>query len=461
MASGNISSSTDFVGGGNATSVGAVGGIRDAFVALKYPGLKPAFLANPIEIQIGNFYLPHGLERSESKNYIDFIERSLMSDTFGAARHIGVAALTHGSNWTFKTALSSTSVEDKALTPSAETLVPYWVPQNQNWVSTGGRQYYDITARATYAPIWSDDRLLHFGASARYHRPGDSTAANDDRVMALGANTNAESNILKEGLLGTPDLSCGANPSGALGLAPGSAGVPSPVFGTQITATNGAGKCVKDVFVFGAELSAAYGPVSFQGEYMGAQYNRNASAILENNVAATLANNAYAANAKGYTQYSLSPGGSSLFFSGYYLSAMVFLTGESKASAYQVDNNSNGGGFRQIKIKHPLGDGGWGAFALTARYSEVDLNSGPFQGSNFSNLFGLAPTNAAKAAIYNTSVLGGREEDVTLGLNWYPQTGVRVMANWTRVLALSAPYNAPFENGAHPNTFLVRTQIDW
>ena len=34
---------------------------------------------------------------------------------------------------------------------------------------------------------------------------------------------------------------------------------------------------------------------------MGAQYNRNASAILENNVAATLANNAYAANAKGYT----------------------------------------------------------------------------------------------------------------------------------------------------------------
>jgi phosphate-selective porin OprO/OprP len=453
----------DFVGGSNATTVGAVGGIRDAYVALKYPGFRPPFLENPIEIQIGNFYLPHGMERTESKNYIDFIERSLMSDTFGAARHVGVALLDHGANWTFKTALSSTSVEDATLKPGAETLVPYWVPQNQNWVATGGRQYYDITARATYAPIWTEDRLLHFGASARYHRPGDSTAANDDRVLTPGANTYMESNILKENLLGTPDLSCGANPSGLLGTAPGVAGggVPNPVFGTQIAGTAGAGKCVKDVFVFGAELSGAYGPFSFQGEYMGAQYNRNASAILENNVAATLANTAYAANAKGYTEYPLSPGGSSLFFSGYYISGMLFLTGESKAAAYQVDNNTNGGSFRQIQIKHPLSAGGWGAFALTARYSEVDLNSGPFQGSTFSNLFGLAPTTAGKVGIYNSGVLGGREEDMTVGLNWYAEPGVRVMANWTRVLALSAPYNAPFYNGAHPNTFLVRTQIDW
>ena len=240
----------DFVGGSNTTTVGAVGGIRDAYVALKYPGFRPPFLANPIEIQVGNFYLPHGMERSAtSKNYIDFIERSLMSDTFGASRHVGIALLDHGSNWFVKAALSSTSVEDATLKPAAETPVPYWVPQNQNWVATGGRQYFDITARASYAPIWTEDRLLHFGASGRYHNPGDSTAANDDRVMNLGANTAMESNILKESLLGTPDLSCGANPSGLLGTAPGVAGggVPSPVFGTQIAGTTGAGKCVKDV----------------------------------------------------------------------------------------------------------------------------------------------------------------------------------------------------------------------
>ncbi|MGA8171311.1 MAG: porin [Methylocystis sp.] len=452
----------DFVGGGNATTVGAVGGIRDAYVALKYPGFRPPFLENPIEIQIGNFYLPHGMERSAtSKNYIDFIERSLMSDTFGASRHIGIAALTHGSNWFVKAALSSSSVEDASLKPSAETLVPYWVPQNQNWVGTGGRQYFDITARASYAPIWSEDRLLHFGASGRYHNPGDSTAANDDRVMNLGAGTDMESNILKTNLLGTPDLSCGANPSGALGQVPGAPGVPSPLFGTQIAGTTAAGKCVKDVLVYGAEISGAYGPFSLQAEYMGARYDRNASAILENNVAAILANNAYAPNAKGYTEYPLSPGGSSLYFDGYYVSGMIFLTGESKASAYQVDSNTNGGGFRQIQIKRPLSAGGWGAWALTARLSEVNLNNGPIQNSMFSTLFGLAPTSAGKIAVYNSGVLGGREEDFTLGLNWYAEPGLRVMANWTRVLALSAPSSSPFENGAHPNTFLVRTQIDW
>jgi phosphate-selective porin OprO/OprP len=74
-----------------------------------------------VEIQVGNFYLPHGMERVSSKNNIDFLERSLMSDTFGASRHVGVAALTYGSNWTVKAALSSTSLEDASLKPAAAT----------------------------------------------------------------------------------------------------------------------------------------------------------------------------------------------------------------------------------------------------------------------------------------------------------------------------------------------------
>ncbi|QGM47094.1 porin [Methylocystis heyeri] len=414
----------DFVGGSNAATVGAVGGIRDAYLALIHPGLKPPFLDNPIEIQIGNFYLPHGMERTGSKNYIDFIERSLMSDTFGAARHVGVAALTHGANWTFKAALSSTSVEDAALKPTADYPVPLWVPSKAGWISTGGSQYFDVTARATYAPIWSEDRLLHFGASGRYHRPNDSTAGNDDRVLTPGANTYMESNVLKTNLLGTPDLSCGAY---------GIAGNPAV-----------AGHCVKNLLGYGLEGVAVFGPASIQAEYMNAQYNRDNSRILEANLAGIL-----------------SPGGSSLNYSGYYVSGIYFLTGESKAAAYQVDNNSGGGSFRQIQIKHPLSQGGWGAWALTARYSEVDLNSGPYQGSTFANLIALAPTTKAKTLIFNSGVNGGREQDVTVGLNWYAEPGVRVMANWTRVMALAAPYSQPYLNGAHPNTFLVRTQIDW
>ncbi len=414
----------DFVGGGNAATVGALGGIRDAYIALLHPELKPSFLDNPIEIQVGNFYLPHGMERTESKNYIDFVERSLMSDAFGAQRHIGIAALTHGANWTFKAAISSTSVEDAALKPTADYSVPLWVNSKTGWATSGGTQYFDVTARATFAPVWSEDRLLHIGVSGRYHNPGDSTAGNDDRVMTPGANTYMESNILKTNLLGAPDLSCGAY---------GIAGNP-PV----------AGHCVKNMLGFGLESVAAYGPASIQAEYMNAQYNRDDSRILEANMAGIL-----------------SPGGASVNYSGYYVSAMYFLTGESKATAYQVDSNTNGGGFRQIQIKHPLSEGGLGAWALTGRFSEVDLNSGPYQGVFFSNLIALAPTTRAKTLIFNSSVLGGREEDITVGLNWRPEPGVRVMANWTRVMALSAPYSRPYLNGAHPNSFLVRTQIDW
>ena len=76
---------------------------------------------------------------------------------------------------------------------------------------------------------------------------------------------------------------------------------------------------------------------------MGSLHNGNPYAILSANFVASVANGAWAPTAKSFAPYPFSPGGSSLFFSGYYLSAMWFLTGESKALSYQVDDNSNGG----------------------------------------------------------------------------------------------------------------------
>jgi phosphate-selective porin OprO/OprP len=468
----------DFVGGSNATTVGAPGGIRDAYLAFIHPALNPGFLPNPIEVQVGNFYLPHGLERSAySKINIDFNERALMSDTFGASRHIGAALLTHGNNWFAKAAISSTSFEDASLKPASETAVPLGVGDQANWVSTGGRQYYDLTARASWAPIWQEDELLHIGASGRYHRPNDSTAANDDRVLTPGSNTASESNLLKENFLGTPDLSCSNVPTGNVGVTadpngyfPGSTATGyAPLFGSQISQTAVAGHCLKSVLTFGAELAAAYGPLFFQAEYMGSQYNRDPYAVLRANYVASMTNSFWAPTAKGFTPYPFSPGGASEYFSGYYLYAMWFLTGETKAAAYQVDSNTNGGGFARVPIKNPMSAGGFGAVALTARLSEVDLNSGPFQGNTYNNLYALAPLGAfgsksfglTKLAVYNSGVLGGRQEDMTLGLNWYPEPGIAVKANWTRVMELTASYSQPWTNGAHPNLFVVRTQVDW
>jgi phosphate-selective porin OprO/OprP len=413
----------DFAGS-NTNTVGAIGGIRDAYLLLKTPLLATPYTKDPVAIQVGNFYEPFGLERTQSKNYVDFIERSLAGDTFGPSRHIGVAALAHGENWSAKGGVFSTSPEDKAQTPAAANGTPWWVNKAAGWTSTGGAQYFDVTGRITYAPIYEQDRLLHVGLSGRYHRPNSSTAANDDRVLALGANTNSESNVLKENLLGTPDLSCGTT---ALNLG----------------AVASAGRCVRDVLAYGAEFSGAYGPFAVQAEYNGAHYNRDNQSIL-------------LASATG----NFAPGGSSLNFDGYYVYGTWFLTGESRAAAYQVDD-SNPGNFRQIKINDPFSAGGYGAWELGARFSAVNLNNGPFQGSAYANLLAFAPNARTRTYVANAGVLGGRQEDVTVGVNWYPDTGVRVMANWTRVVSLSAPYDRAYLNGTHPNTFLLRTQVDW
>jgi phosphate-selective porin OprO/OprP len=214
--------------------------------------------------------------------------------------------------------------------------------------------------------------------------------------MLLGSNVNTEANVLGENLLGTPDLSCG----------------------TLFTGTRAvAGKCVTGLVDYGAELVAAYGPFSVQAEYMGSHYNRNSSAL-----------------AFAKTHGVFAPGGPSLNFSGYYVYATWYLTGESRAEAYQTDD-LNPATFRQIKILNPLSAGGIGAWEIGARLSELSLNDAGIQ--------------------------GGRETDLTLGLNWYPDAGIRFMANWVNVLQLAAPFDRPYLKGIHPNIFVMRAQVNW
>jgi phosphate-selective porin OprO/OprP len=155
----------------------------------------------------------------------------------------------------------------------------------------------------------------------------------------------------------------------------------------------------------------------FQAEYMGAHYNRNSSALAF-------------ANAHGV----FAPGGTSLNFGGYYVYATWYFTGESRAEAYQTDE-LNPAIFHQIKILNPLSTGGIGAWEIGARFSEFNLNDAGIQ--------------------------GGRETDLTLGLNWYLDPGFRLMWNWVNVLQLAAPFDRPYLNGIHPNIFVMRGQVNW
>ncbi|WP_457796202.1 OprO/OprP family phosphate-selective porin [Methylocystis sp. S23] len=433
----------DFAGSQYGTPFNAPvqGGIRDFYVGLQHPALSLPFTKDPAFIHIGSYFEPFSLEFTMSSRFRDFIERAMPVETFAPSRHLGAAIGAYGDNWSAKGGVFTTSFEDLNTTPAVGVPVGFGVSPKAGWASTGGGQYFELTGRATYAPIMTEHDLLHVGVSGRYHQPNSATGLSDDRVLRLGNRIRSEAYQLNQGLLGTPDLSCGA--------------IALPGW-----ATAAAARCVNNVEAFGVELTAAHGPLSLQAEYFGQQVNRNETNLMLARMAGAFA-----------------PGGASHYFSGYYVYGQWYLTGEERAAAYDVTNKI-GATFNQIKIKHPLSAGGFGAIGVAARYSEVNVNSGPFSGSGLYNMLAyttfVAPNPAAATAIANAGVVGGRQQNVTLGLNWYPDNGFHFQFNWIHVLQASAPLNdyalytsgaparqGPYFNGAHPDLFEARAQVYW
>jgi phosphate-selective porin OprO and OprP len=419
----------DFAGAPNGL---VQGGIRDAFLGWRY--------FEPVTFQVGNFYEPASIDRTTFAKNRDFAEPALPADLLTPNRHIGFAAVTGGDapgvfgrpNFSLKGGIFSTSLEDGI--PQAPAVITsrgditntnFGIPAGSASLLNplpGGHQYWDAAARLTYAPIRDEQHLLHLAGWIRYQNPQDATAANDNRVLQPGSTVFSEAFPLGESLLGTQPLTCWnfATPF-APAISPNT---------TQLVGTN----CVKDVVNYGAELVASWGPFSVQGEYIGMHYDRNAAIIFwQNHIA-------------GGTR---PPGGATVNFNGFYVYATWYLTGESRAEAYESypENFNTPASFRQIKILNPVGAGGWGAWELAARVSEVNLDDGSF-------LF-LQPLGT------RSNIQGGRQTDFTVGLTWYPVTGIRFMANWIDVLQYSANFNRPDLNGIHPQLFCIRGQVSW
>jgi len=112
--------------------------------------------------------------------------------------------------------------------------------------------------------------------------------------------------------------------------------------------------------------------------------------------------------------------GSDADFSGWYLQSSYFLTADSRPYKH--------GSFGMIKPTHPLGKGGYGAWELTARLSNVDLNDGLID--------------------------GGEADSMTLGVNWYPVGGLRFSANYVDVLDVDGGPQDELE----PKVFQLRSQ---
>jgi len=118
-------------------------------------------------------------------------------------------------------------------------------------------------------------------------------------------------------------------------------------------------------------------------------------------------------------------GHENVWFEGGYIMASWFLTGESRN--YQA----GAGNFQPVAPNRPLGRDGYGAFEIALRVSTVDLN--------------------------DRDIIGGKETNVSLGLNWYLRPQLRLMANLIKVLDLERP-GSEFD-GEEPLIFGLRAQV--
>lgn len=147
---------------------------------------------------------------------------------------------------------------------------------------------------------------------------------------------------------------------------------------------------------FGGEAALVYGPFSAQAEYIQADIYGT-----------------------GYNGES---------FKGYYGYASYFLTGESRAY------KSSTGAWNRLKPSRNFDlKGGWGAWEILAGYDYLDLTDGV--------------------------VKGGRADVARFGVNWYPNSHVRLMTNYVHALNINTAQRG--FNNADYDMFETRLQLDF
>jgi phosphate-selective porin OprO/OprP len=109
-----------------------------------------------------------------------------------------------------------------------------------------------------------------------------------------------------------------------------------------------------------------------------------------------------------------SDGQSSPNFNGFYVSGSWLITGDRR------QYNAATAAFDAPAVRHPFqfNGSGWGALELALRYSELDLNYHP---------------GAAGTLQTGSSIRGGDEQNLTVGLNWFPNSVAKFMFDYAHV----------------------------
>ena len=182
------------------------------------------------------------------------------------------------------------------------------------------------------------------------------------------------------------------------------------------TSTTG-GLFVKDASTYGGELAGSYKSLYAAGEIYGINVAQDLNPA--NNTIPT----------------------PNLNFWGGYLEGGWTITGEHRK--YDRQTGAYGG----ITPEHPLSlkDGGFGAFEVVARYSYVDLND--------------LTTFGTKAATTG-GTFGGTQTIGSVGLNWYPNSNVRLMFDYIHAdIDRQLNTNGKTSIGAKIDAIAMRTQV--
>jgi phosphate-selective porin OprO/OprP len=164
---------------------------------------------------------------------------------------------------------------------------------------------------------------------------------------------------------------------------------------------------VENVLAFNLEAAAVWGPVSVQGEYTNWEVARTRS--------------------PGTAPTDPRPADATL--DGWYVEAAYFLTGESMN--FKAAEGLYGG----IKPQGVVGRGGFGAWQLAIRFDTMDLND------------------------EEAGLVGGKQDSLAVGLNWYVNNTMRFMADYVTVLDMERPGSRYDED--EPSGFLFRGQVYW
>jgi phosphate-selective porin OprO/OprP len=114
-------------------------------------------------------------------------------------------------------------------------------------------------------------------------------------------------------------------------------------------------------------------------------------------------------------------------FHGWYVQVGYFLTGEVRPY------KKSAGTWDRVKPLKTWDQGGPGAWEIALRYSNTDFNSG--------------------------GILGGMEENYTVGLNWYLNENVRIMWNYVHADVEDVLGNLGVDENL--DIFLMRFQVDF